>query len=291
MRVARIAAKEKKTLEILDKFTALNFEIARWSGFSDLRDEKKPGAFKRLYFCPPEEMGFYFRIRNRITDLWLQRVGLKCLENWLIPESLMESTHNYFCEMEEDYRRHVEKFMSKYSGYIKAWQLKQPKLAHIVDHPRFSEENVMNKFRLKWYFFKIVPASGYLLRQDFIDEIDGLELKLYSEVAEIAETLWETIYANRVKIVSRTAGPIKVIKAKLEGLIFLSPIISSTVRIIDAAILDLPFKLSNKTIPPETIENIRKLLWILKDIERCYTASQAADAGQPVLSILNEVDL
>ena len=291
MRATKAEIQEKRGREILDKLICVALSVGRWSGYADVKDEKKKGGFTRFQFCPPEELGFFSRIHNRVVDMWLARVGIKKMENWFIPESLMDATHHYFCKMEKEYQGCVEEFMSKYMVHIRAWQQKNPKYAYMVEHPSYSEENMRKKFRFKWFFSKMSPAPGYILRQDFFDEIESMEQTLYEELAKTAEMLWNTVYVDRVRIVSRTVGPLKHMKAKLEGLIFLSPIISSTLRIINAGIVDLPHVLSNKAMTPQTIETMRRLIWILKDVDRCHAASQAADAGQPVLTILNEVDL
>ena len=274
------------SIGILDKLTGVHLEMARWSGFIRVVDKAKPGHFKEVQIWPKEEMKFFFRIRHAVFDRWLERVGIICMGHHLISADLVEKTHNYFSGYKDDYMAHVEDIRGKYDDHISRWCKKEPGLSHLMNTPQFSKDNILKKFSFKWNFFNLAPVKSPLLQKDFFGTINQLDQILFTEISCEANVLWERIFSVRRKITPRVAGPIKFLKNKLEGLAFLNPQIESSIKIIEAATLEIPTQQNNDALPAKLHEKLKNLIWIFKDPELLQSYSQMVYDGASPLSVL-----
>jgi len=284
-----------KNLDVLDRLTGVHMNIAKWTGLINVlkktqpkNDKSKPNIYKKIQICPRNELKFYCRIYDAAIYRHLYRTGLNFMGCWVISTDFLERTHHIFCELREDFYKNVAVFGEKYDSMIKNCIKKEPDLAYLATNPKFSKENVLKKFVFEWHFFKISPVDSHLLRETFINEVEQLDRILYEDLAARAQELWQKIFSQRQTITARVGGSIKMIRSKLEILGFLSRMTKATLKLIDAALMEVPVRSSNRYLPPETHQILKTLVWTLKDPELSQMYSKKVDNGYSPLSILQE---
>ena len=288
MSLSKISGKTPKEQTTLERLTGVNLTMTRWTGEVVCENKKKAGHFRRIRVCPSDDLAFFFKLRRRAMESWINRIGLKFMGCWIIPAHLTENTHNLFSQIAEDFEINTKKIMSKYDTYLENWCRKEPELAHLTKTVKFHPDTVMKRFRMEWSFFKLAPVDGVLLQEKFKKQVEELDIILYEDIAELAENLWIKIFSWRETVTPKVQNSIKIIRRKLDNLNFITSLTQATIKLIDAAIMNLPTKMNNSDVDSKDHEKLKNLIWILKDPEMNMTISQRISEGQSPLEALEE---
>jgi hypothetical protein len=279
--------------KLLDKIAVVNLNLSRWTGTTQIDESESMVNSKArnklsIQILPDTKLKPYHTIRNRLYMIWLEKIGLKFMGGWIIPVSQIDATHNYFSEQKDEYQTFINDIEKEYDRYYKKAYNENPKFRNLLSEPRFKKENIMKRFGFEWDFFMMAPVVSRFLRNEFMTKMEKLETVLYQDVSIKAEELWQK-KLNKESLTSRIASPVKDIKFKFEIFGFLSPLVPSTIRLIEAALLNLPDKFNNKPLSVELSEQVKSLLWVMKEPERCLLYSGRISEGQAPYKILDEV--
>ena len=289
MKAKKAEYENGKKISIIDKIAVVSLTLKRWSGTTQI-DESVNYSLRNkqsLNIYPPTGLKFYYEVRNNVFRRWLHIIGLEFMGQWIIPAYDVEKTNAFFHDQKEYYQNQIDIVEQKYDEFFKEAYEKNPKFQTILNRPRFKKENILKNFQFTWYFFKMVPVEGKLTKDEFLKKANTLQEALYIDVAEKAEE-WCEKKSDLEILTSRIAGPIRKIEDKLEGFRFLGPTVLATISLIKASLLNLPVMANNLPLNPILTEQVKVILWILEDAERCQYYSNLVVEGQTTNQVFEQ---
>ena len=270
-----------------EKLVGVSFEIGRWTGQVRVEETNRKNHFKVLELYPLNGLKFFYKVRYRAVDNWLDTYGIRYMSTWIIPESLVDSTHNLFNDLKEEFFEGVSKFSEDYEMRKIIWQKKEPFWAHLINEPRYNVENLIKKFYFEWYFYQLIPTkTNSVIQKTFSDKMDKIDGAIYEDVAKMAHKLWEKTFSWRESVTPRVIGPIKVIKDKIQGFSFINPTFDATVLLISRAIQGPPMK-AKDLIPEKQHMLMKNLIYLLKNSELALKGSQRVLDGADPYEVLS----
>ncbi len=235
---------------VLDHLLVVNLDIHVWTARKklsapDLGDaDLPPGELASLgskRVCNPKEIQTFNTMKARAVSL-LDRHGVRFLGGWAVPQQAIDEICMELTAIRDDFNQAKDEFLRRYQQAVDDWIAKHPKWAGIIENSVETEDYVRSRLDFRWQVFQVQPPvqTGDACRGDLDNDISGLGLALFEEVAQAASLAWKRCYAGKTEITRKALSPLKSIEQKLVGLSFVEPRVAPVAELIATAIQEIP---------------------------------------------------
>ena len=235
-------------IKILDRLTAVNLNVSIWTARRKLTAEDFGGielppeelaSLGSKKICDPERLRIFSTLKARAVNQ-LDRVGVRFLGGWAIPDDEAGSVLKTLQEVKSDFLEAKEDFLGGYDLAVKSWIDKHPGWERLIADSPVGADHVRKRLGFDWQFYKVVPPENDLVRDGFQGEVDNLGSTLFGEIANEVRSVWSKAYEGKIEVSHKALSPLRAIRRKLTGLSFVEPTVVPVVSLIDEALASLP---------------------------------------------------
>ena len=236
-------------IKILDRLVAVNLNITIWTARRKLTAADFGGAelppeelasWGSKKICDPEALRIFGTLKSRAVSQ-LDRIGIRFLGGWAIPESVTQDIHFQLHSLKGEFLAAKENFLNSYDQAIMAWVDKHPGWEQLIAASTVSADYVRSRLSFDWQFYKVAtPAQGDESSGNLVSEVEGLGQALFGEISKEAQAAWTKVYAGKTEVSHKALSPLKAMHRKLNGLTFLEPRVAPVADLIEAAMLSVP---------------------------------------------------
>ena len=240
---------EPCNIKILEQLMAVNLNVTIWTARKKLTAADFGGAelppedlasWGSKKICDPEALRIFGTLKSRAVNQ-LDRVGVRFLGGWAIPENLAKDVHDKLISLKNDFLMAKDSFLNSYDQAVKAWVDKHPGWEQLIAASTVSADYVRSRLDFNWQFYKIAsPDHTDQASNNLINEVAGLGQNLFGEISKEAQVVWEKVYAGKTEVSHKALSPLKSMHRKLSGLTFLEPRVAPVADLIEAAMLSIP---------------------------------------------------
>ena len=236
-------------IKILDRLVAVNLNIAIWTARKKLTAADFGGAelppeelasWGSKKICDPEALRIFGTLKSRAVSQ-LERIGIRFLGGWAIPESIAQDIHFQLHSLKNEFLAAKENFLNSYDQAVTAWVDKHPGWEQLIAASTVSADYVRSRLSFDWQFYKVAtPDQGDESSGNLVNEVEGLGQALFGEISKEAQAAWTKVYAGKTEVSHKALSPLKAMHRKLNGLTFLEPRVAPVADLIEAAMLSVP---------------------------------------------------
>ncbi|QXE87370.1 DUF3150 domain-containing protein [Geomonas nitrogeniifigens] len=243
-----------KTQAILDKMILVVLNITLWQGRKALKqgdlalngidiDKLPPGTLASLgskrIISPAAVKIFVSLKREALKHCVLSGVRFGGC-GYAVPREKVEALGKELKRIKVEFEDAKKQFLSVYHEEVERWvAANPPEWAHIIRASVDSPAHIEKAITFNFAALDIRPPEE--TDMDGLDtEIDSLYGQLCHEVRVSARHTYENYLVGKQEITHKTLRPIRLIREKLAGLLFLDPLIADTIQVIDDTLTKLP---------------------------------------------------
>lgn len=266
--------------QVLERMALVDLDVRIWSGRAKLRPEDiNLGAGGEL---PPEQASSlgskkvfdptYLRPFERLKksgERYLAEHGMSLLGAWAVPIDHLDQLTAKLDDIKRQFREAEEEFRSHYDTRFEAWVDEfhaHPDFQQQLRKAKVAQDEIPGRFHFRYSVVRIQPAAQ---PGDLQTQVEGLGDEMLEDVAQEAAELYRRAFAGfggeDRHYSQRTLRPLKRIRSKLDGLLFLDSAAQVLVSAIDDVLGRLPDK--GKLSPAQIVEVV-SLTNLLSDRER-----------------------
>jgi len=239
---------------ILDQMILVVLNISLWQGRKALRIDDlaangidvgklPPGTLATLgskRVISPDAVKVFVNLKRTAMQLCLKYGVRFGGDGYAVPREKVEALSKELQRLKEEFAAAKANFISVYEQEVERWiNLNPPEWAPVI---RASVDSLCYVQRALSFKFSAldVKAPQEIEANGLDEELGSLYGQLCHEVRVAARRAFEISFVGRNEISQRTLRPIKSIREKLAGLLFLEPSISETIMVIDDTLAKLP---------------------------------------------------
>ena len=236
-------------IKILDRLSVVNLNVTIWTARKKLTAADFGGAelppeelasWGSKKICDPEALRIFGTLKSRAVKQ-LDRVGIRFLSGWAIPENLAQDIHYKLHSLKGEFLSAKDAFLNSYDQAIKDWVDKHPGWEQLIAASTVSADYVRSRLDFNWQFYKIAsPDQTDAAASNLIDEVTGLGHNLFGEISKEAQAVWTKVYAGKTEVSHKALSPLRAMHRKLTGLSFLEPRVAPVADLIEAAMISIP---------------------------------------------------
>ncbi|WP_022662645.1 DUF3150 domain-containing protein [Paucidesulfovibrio longus] len=238
-------------IKVLKELVAVRLDVNIWSarkkltpsdfGTADLPPEKLASlGSKRI--CDPAELRIFGSLKAKAVTM-LDRIGVRFLGGWAIPEASVQKVQAGLQAIADDYQSAKEAFLHRYDDAVHGWILDNPGWESIIASSLVSADHVRSRLGFSWQLFRVAPPRKDRNAEAQVglhEEVSGLGTRLFGEVAKAARDAWHKSYAGRTEITRKALSPLRTLQRKLCGLSFVEPRVAPVAELIETALARVP---------------------------------------------------
>ena len=236
-------------MKILDRLVAVNLSVTIWTARRKLTAADFGGAelppeelasWGSKKICDPEALRIFNTLKSRAVA-HLDRVGVRFLGGWAIPEHLAQDIHYQLHSLKGAFLSAKDDFLSSYDQAVKDWVDRHPGWENLIAASTVSADYVRSRLSFDWQFYKVAaPESGHVTADSLAGEVSTLGLTLFEEIAKEARIAWTKVFAGKTELSHKALSPLRTMHQKLVGLSFVEPRAAPAADLIEAAMLGVP---------------------------------------------------
>ena len=236
-------------MKILDRLVAVNLSVTIWTARRKLTAADFGGAelppeelasWGSKKICDPEALRIFNTLKSRAIAR-LDKVGVRFLGGWAIPEPLAQDIHNQLYSLKDEFLTAKDAFLSSYDQAVKDWVDRHPGWENLIAASTVSADYVRSRLSFGWQFYKVAaPESGLSTADSLAGEVATLGHTLFDEIAKEARIAWSKVYAGKTELSHKALSPLRTMHRKLVGLSFVEPRAAPAADLIEAAMLGVP---------------------------------------------------
>lgn len=242
------------TQAILDQMLLVVLNISFWNGrkalsSSDLAasgidvDKLPQGALDALenkMMIPSDTVKTFSSLKREAIALCLNNGVRFGWEGYALPREMGSELLQELKRLKDRFESARANFLSVYEQDIQKWIVSHPpELVPTVRKLVQSASYLHEAICFNYAAFDAKTPAG--IGGNGIDqEVNGLYGQLCQDVRATASRTFEYYFVGRQEITRKTLRPLKAIRTKLSGMLFLDPSIAETVRVIDDTLKQLP---------------------------------------------------
>lgn len=242
------------TQVILDQMVLVVLNINLWQGRKALKsedlaangidvDKLPPGTLATLgskRVIAPEAVRIFMNLKRSAMKLCLQQGVRFGGDGYAVPREKVDGLNIELKRLKEEFETAKTDFLSVYEKEVEKWIDANPAewgpvIRAAVDSPGHVKKSISFKFAA----LDVKVPKG-MKDNGLNEEVQSLYGQLCHEVRVIARQTFESSFVGKQEITQKTLRPIKSIRAKLAGLLFLDPSIAETIQVIDDTLGKLP---------------------------------------------------
>lgn len=226
----------------------LNLDVSIWSARKKLNPSDFGGAklppeelasLGSKKICNPEDLRIFGTLKSRAVNM-LDRIGVRFLAGWGIPESSADSIIKELKTIHDEFMDAKQKFLSTYDQSVLTWINQHPEWESIIKNSIVDAGYVSSRIGFKWQLFQLVPPKQKFIHDGLKDEVSKLGHTLYDEIAKTAEDAWNKCYSGKDKVSHKAISPLRSIYEKLNGLSFVEPCAAPIASLLRTAFDQIP---------------------------------------------------
>lgn len=244
----------KTTQVILDQMMLVVLNISIWQGRKALKstdlalngiDVSKlpPGTLATLgskRIISPDAVKPFIALKRAAMRICLQQGVRFGGDGYAVPKEKVAVLSSELKRLKEEFESAKSLFLSVYAEEVESWIAANPAewtpvIRASVDSPRHIQKTLSFN-----YSALEVSAPSSVAENGLFEEVDSLYGQLCHEVRVAARHAYESSFVGKQEISQKTLRPIRSIRDKLAGLLFLSPAIAETIQSIDETLNKLP---------------------------------------------------
>lgn len=243
-----------KTQAILDKMILVVLNISLWQGRKALKTgdlavngidvgKLPPGTLATLgskRIISPDAVKIFMSLKRTAMKLCL-RDGVRFGgDGYAVPREKVEALTQELKRLKEEFETAKAEFLSVYEEEVEKWIDSNPPEWSPVIRAAIDSLSHVNKSISFKYAALDVKAPKNMGENGLDEEVNSLYGQLCHEVRVTARQTFENSFVGKQEITRKTLRPIKSIREKLVGMLFLDPSIAETIQIIDDTLNKLP---------------------------------------------------
>ena len=249
-----------KTQAILDQMILVVLNISLWQGRKALKiadlalngidvDKLPPGTLATLgskRIISPDAVKVFKALKRSAKTLCTKNGVRFAGDGYAVPRENVEELSQELMRIKGEFESAKASFMLIYVEEVEKWIASNqpewaPKIRAAVDSPGHIQKAISFNFAAL-----DVKAPEEVEENGLHEEVNSLYGQLCHEVRLAARRAYENSFVGKQEITHKTLRPIKFIREKLAGLLFLEPSIAETIQIIDDTLAKLPVEGSIK---------------------------------------------
>jgi len=237
-------------IKVLNHLMVLNLDVSIWSARkkltpSDFGGAKLPpeelASLGSKKICNPEDLRIFGTLKSRAVNM-LDRIGVRFLNGWGLPENLAEQVVNDLQVIHDEFMDAKDKFLNTYDQTILDWINHHPEWKSIIGNSVVSADYVRSRMGFKWQLFQLAPPKKKFIHDGLQTEVSKLGQTLYGEIARTAEETWNKCYSGKDQVSHKAISPLRSIYEKLNGLSFVEPCAAPIANLLKIAFDQIPSK-------------------------------------------------
>lgn len=242
------------TQNILDQMNLVVLNITLWQGRKALKTgdlaangvdvgKLPPGTLATLgskRIISPDAVKIFMQLKRQAMKLCLSNGVRFGGDGYAIPRERVEPLTLELKRLKGEFETAKADFLSVYNEEVEKWiDSNRPEWAPIIRASVDSLSHIKKSLSFSYSAFDVkVPAD--LVENGLDEEVNSLYGQLCHEVRVTARQTFENSFVGKQEITHKTLRPIKAIREKLNGLLFLDPSIAQAIQIIDDTLNKLP---------------------------------------------------
>lgn len=244
----------KTTQVILDQMILVVLNINLWQGRKALKScdlaangidvgKLPPGTLATLgskRIISPDAVKIFMSLKRSAMKLCLKDGVRFGGDGYAVPKEKVDALSQELKRLKGEFETAKEEFLSVYEEEIEKWIASNPtEWAPVIRASVDSMKHVRKSISFRFAALD-VKAPKEMMDNGLEEEVNSLYGQLCHEVRVTARQTFENSFVGKQEITQKTLRPIKSIRAKLAGLLFLDPSISETIQVIDDTLGKLP---------------------------------------------------
>lgn len=280
--------------KVFKHLMVLNLDVNIWSArkklsHSDFGGAKLPpeelASLGSKKICNPEDLRIFGTLKSRAVNM-LDRIGVRFLGGWGIPESLADAVIKDLKAIHDEFMDAKQQFLATYDQSIESWINQHPEWKDIIKNSTVDAGYVSRRIGFKWQLFQLVPPKKKFIHAGLKDEVSKLGHTLYSEIAKAAEDAWNKCYFGKDKVSHKAISPLRSIYEKLNGLSFVEPCAAPIANLLRTTFDQIP---PRGFIQGADLLMLQGVLALLRDPESLVEHGKSIIKGKTPDSILKSL--
>ena len=266
---------------VLDQIVCVCCDISIWTGQKkltpedlDLSPEQIPpeglAALGHKRICDPKAIADFKRIKHQAFTL-LSNNGVRFLTGYAIPLEKLEEIQGKLAELEDEFYKVRNQFLSNYEETIEAWIEAHPSWSHQIRRAVEPVERVAAALSWRSSCFKVVHPG--VTDKGLEDEANSLGRQLLREIAQEAKHIYTDSFHQKASVTRKALRPLRRIYDKLMSLSFLEPRVQPYLKLMDTVLRDM------KNITPIEGANLNELKGMVLTLTKPERVLTCGDPG------------
>ena len=242
------------TQAILDQMILVVLNITLWQGRKALQAgdlalngidvaRLPPGTLATLgskRIISPDAVKIFMSLKRAAMKLCLQQGVRFGGDGYAIPRGKVAALNLELKRLQEQFMEAKEEFLMIYEDEVEKWiDANPPEWGPIIRAAVDAPKHIRKVLKFSWSAFDVkVPTD--IAVNGLESEVNSLYGQLCHEIQVVARQTFENSMVGKLEITQRTLRPIKTIRSKLAGMLFLDPAIAETIQVIDETLDKLP---------------------------------------------------
>jgi hypothetical protein len=278
-------------IKVLNHIMVLNLDVNIWSARKKLSPADFGGvnlppeeltSLGSKKICNPEDLRVFSTLKSRAVTM-LDRIGVRFLSGWAIPQNLADQVVNDFKIIHDEFIAAKDKFLNSYDQSVLDWVHQHLEWKEIIESSVVGADYVSSRLGFKWQLFQLAPPRKEFIHDGLKDEVAKLGSTLYGEIARSAEDTWKKCYSGKDQVSQKAISPIRSIYEKLNGLSFVEPSAAPIAGLLKIAFDQIP---SKGFIKGADLLMIQGVLALLRDPASLVEHGKSIIKGQTPESVL-----
>ncbi len=281
-------------ITVLKSLIAVRLDVTIWSarkkltvadfGTINLPPEKLASLGSKK-ICDPASLKIFNALKSRAVAL-LNRVGVRFLGGWAIPQSRIKEVIKGLSVIEQEFAQAKDNFLADYNEAVRRWIADNPGWEEVIARSVVGVNKVRSRIDFGWQVYQVSPPKKSLskdIQSNLAEEVSNLGGTLFDEVAKAADETWLKSYVGKSEVGQKAVSSLHTLRTKLAGLSFIEPTITPIVELMDNTFSQLPDKGAITGVPLTLLQG---LICLLRDPEAVSQHGKMMTEGQTCDEIL-----
>jgi len=262
-------------MSVLQDVVVVSLDVHIWSGRKKLRPEDLTVSGK----LPPKDLVSLgskkifdpralkpFGMVKREADSICLAKGVRFARSYAIPRMEVKDVVTELNTLSAKFGKLVESFLTTFDDVKKSWKEQHPGYEHLIEAELLPKSVIAAKLAFGFQVFCINAVEGDAELDTLMENgkagnlTVGLVGQLYAEIASQARELVRQSLFGRNEVTQKFLRPLRAMREKLGGLVFLDAAVTPLVDSIDGVITQLPKKGKISGLHLEALRGILALL-------------------------------
>lgn len=201
-----------------------------------------PAALASLgskHIFDPSLLNVFKNIRRNV-ERELEKIGFRFLKGYAVPYQKATEAGRKLKKHQQEFEQTYSNFMKEYESRRDAWIAEFPEYADVLKAAVLTKDEVATRFGFAVQAYKVIGTGNVDLDDCLSGAVNGFTETLLSEIADEARDAFKRSYEGVDSVTQKALRPIRTMREKLDGFLFMDPSIEGIVKHIDIVLAALP---------------------------------------------------